>query len=125
MVAYAYTARRAALAAACLVLSSPLFAQQAAPSTQTSVTIVAGNTFQQILPQNDTGKDRRALIIGNKNTNGDKCWVFVGTGRASKEKSDKVLAPGDEYVAYWPFVPADAIQATCASRADTLSVEYR
>ena len=90
-----------------------------------SVTIAAGNKFQQILPENDTGKKRRALVIDNENKNGDSCWVFIGTGQASKEESDKVLAPGDEYVEYWPFVPSDEVQATCASSSDTLSVEYQ
>ena len=100
-----YIALGAALTVACLLLSSPIFAQQTPASTKTLVTIVTGNKFQQILPENNTGKDRRALIIDNRNTNGDNCWVFVGTGQASKEESDKVLAPGDEYVKYWPFVP--------------------
>lgn len=118
-------ALRAALAVACILLSSPIFAQQTPAPTKTLVTIVTGDKFQQILPQNNTGKDRRALTISNNNTNGDSCWVYVGTGSASKEKSDKVLGPGAKYVAYWPFVPSDEIQATCASSSDTLSVEYR
>ncbi|MGA7787723.1 MAG: hypothetical protein WCA56_06115 [Xanthobacteraceae bacterium] len=114
-----------ALAVVRILLSSPIFAQQTPASIKTLVTIVTGNKFQQILPENNTGKDRRGLVIDNKNANGDSCWVFVGTGRASKEQSDKVLAPGDEYVEYWPFVPSDEIQATCASSSDTLNVEYQ
>lgn len=119
------------LAVACLLWSPPIFAQQTsqAPSAQqptdTLVTIATGNKFQQILPENNSGKDRRALVIENKNTNGDSCWVFVGTGEASKEESDQILAPGDEYIKYWPFVPADEIQATCASSSDTLSLKYK
>jgi hypothetical protein len=121
----AYIAQGGALAIACLLLSSPIFAQQPATSTKNLVTIVTGNKFQQILPENDTGKDRRALVIVNKNTNGDSCWIFIGNGRASKEKSKKVLAPNEEYLQYWPFVPSDEIQATCASSSDRLSVEYQ
>jgi hypothetical protein len=121
----AYMALGAALTVACLLLSSPTFAQLTPASTKILVTIVTGNKFQEILPENNTGKDRRALVIDNKNTNGDNCWVFVGTGRATKEKSDKVLAPGDEYVEFWPFVPSDEIQATCASSSDTLDVEFQ
>jgi hypothetical protein len=113
----------AALGVGCLLSSSPIFAQQTPASTETLVTIVTGNKFQKILPENNTGKDRRALVI--ENANGDSCWVFVGAGRATKEKSDKVLAPGDKYVEYWPFVPSDEIQATCASGSDTLNVEYQ
>jgi hypothetical protein len=116
----------ASLAIVYLLSPTPIFAQQPPASTKTSVTIVTGNKFQKILPENDTGKDRRAaLIIDNNNTNGDSCWVFVGTGRASQEKSDKVLAPGERYVRYWPFVPSDEVQATCASSSDTLSIEYQ
>jgi len=115
----------ASLAIVYLLSPSPIFAQQPPASTKISVTIVTGNKFQKILPENDTGKDRRALIIDNTNTNGDSCWVFVGTGQASQVKSDKVLAPGGEYVRYWPFVPSDEVQATCASSSDTLSVEYQ
>ncbi len=115
----------ASLAIVYLLSPLPIFAQQPPASIKTSVTIVTGNKFQIILPENDTGKDRRALVIDNNNTNGDSCWIFVGTGRASQEKSDKVLAPGGQYVRYWPFVPSDEVQATCASSADTLSVEYR
>jgi hypothetical protein len=115
----------ASLAIVYLLSPSPIFAQQPPASTKISVTIVTGNKFQEILPQNDPGKDRRTLIIDNNNTNSDSCWVFVGTGRASQEKSDKVLAPGERYVRYWPFVPSDEVQATCASSSDTLSVEYQ
>ena len=125
MSAYIIVLGPASLAIFWLLSSSPIFAQQQSAPTQTAVTIVTGNKFQQILPENDTGKDRRSLIIRNSNTNGDRCWVFIGTGRASTEKSDKVLAPGDEYEQYWPFVPSDEIQATCASSSDTLSVEYQ
>jgi hypothetical protein len=115
----------ASLAIVYLFSPSPIFAQQPPASTKTPVTIVTGNKFQKILPEDDTGKDRRALIINNNNTNGDSCWVFVGTRQASKEKSDKVLAPGAQYVRLWPFVPTDEIQATCASSSDTLSMEYQ
>jgi hypothetical protein len=115
----------ASLAIACLLSSSRTFAQQLLSPAKNIVTIVTGNKFQQILPENNTGKDRRALVIDNQNPNRDTCWVFVGGGRASKEESDRVLAPGDEYAEYWPFVPSDAIQVTCASTSDTLSLEYR
>jgi len=118
----------ASLIIACLLSPSPIFAQQTTPPQQPTemlVKIVTGNKFQQILPENTAGNDRRALTIINNNTNGDSCWVFVGTGGASKEKSDKALAPGDKFVKYWPFVPSDEIQATCASSSDTLSIEYQ
>jgi hypothetical protein len=120
-----YRTRVAALAISCLLSSSPTFAQQTPASTRILVTIVIGNKFQEVLPENNTARDRRALIIENKNNNGDNCWVFVGSGRATKENSDKVLAPGDQYLEYWPFVPSDEIQVTCASTSDILNVEYQ
>jgi hypothetical protein len=115
------------LVIACLLSFSPTFAQRISQatvppaSTQSSVTITTGNTFQVVLAPSAA---RRTLRISNNNTNGDSCWVFVGSGRASKEASYPVL-PGEEYVRYWPFAPSDAIQATCASSSDTLDVEYQ
>lgn len=104
---------------------SPSLAQTSArpPPTHTLVTIVTGSIFQQVLASSTT--DRWMLRITNNNTNGDTCWVFVGGGRASKEKSDEVLTPGKEYERYWPFVPSDIIQVTCASSSDTLDLEYQ
>jgi hypothetical protein len=105
-----------------LLLGSAAFAQTPPTSTNTVVTINTANKFQQILASNGTA--RRMLRIGNNNTNRDSCWVFVGSGQAYKEGSYAVL-PGTEYLRYPPFVPSDAIQATCASSSDTLDVEYQ
>jgi len=104
-----------------LLLGSTAFAQTPPASTKT-VTINTANKFQQILAS--SGTQLRMLRISNNNTNGDSCWVFVGKGPASKEGSYAVLS-GKEYLRYPPFVPSDAIQATCASNSDTLDVEYR
>jgi hypothetical protein len=49
---------------------------------------------------------------------------FFGSNKASKEKS-VIVASGDSYVRYWPFVPSDAMQATCASSSDALNVEIK
>jgi hypothetical protein len=105
-----------------LLLGSAAFAQTPLAPTDTVATIEAGNKFQQVLAS--SGTERRMLRISNNNTNGDSCWVFVGSGRASKEGSYAV-PPGKEYLRYPPFVPSDAIQATCASSSDTLYVEYQ
>ena len=117
-----------ALAIATIVLGSTTFAQSETPSPQTGagnlVTIATGNKFQQIVPSNNSGTDRRALTIQNNASNGDNCWVYVGSDRASKDGS-VVLAPGKTYDRYWPFVPSDTIQATCASSSDDLYVEYK
>jgi hypothetical protein len=116
------------LAIACVLSCSPTFAQQISQAsrppapTHKSVTIVIGNKFQEVLNASTTAL--RMLRIGNINTNDDSCWVFVGSSRASKEASYAV-PPGKEYLRYSPFVPSDAIQATCESSSDTLDVEYQ
>ena len=99
-----------------LLLGSATFAQTTPPTpTHKSVTIVIGNKFQQVLNASTTAL--RMLRISNS-TNNDSCWVFVGSGQASKEGSYEV-PPGKEYLRYPPFVPSDAIQATCASSSDS------
>jgi hypothetical protein len=105
-----------------LLLGSATFAQTPPAPTRTLVTIGTGNKFQQVLAS--SGTERRMLRISNNNTNGDSCWVFVGSGRASKESSYPVPS-GKEYLRYPPFVSSDTIQATCASSSDTLDVEYQ
>jgi hypothetical protein len=125
----AYTVSGAgSLAIACVLSSSPTFAQQISQTsvspapTHKSVTIVIGNKFQEVLNASTTAL--RMLHISTNNTNDDSCWVFVGGGQASKEGSYAVL-PGKEYLRYPPFVSSDAIQATCESSSDTLDVEYQ
>jgi hypothetical protein len=105
-----------------LLLGSAAFAQTPPTPANTVVTINTANKFQQVLAS--SGTQRRMLRIGNNNTNRDSCWVYVGSGQASKEGSYAVL-PGNEYLRYPPFVMSDAIQATCASNSDTLDVEYQ
>jgi hypothetical protein len=95
------------------------------PSDHCSVTIVTANKFQQVLaPNKANAPEGRGLTIENNNTNGDGCWVYIGSGAASKETSQQLTA-GESYVRYWPFVPSDGIQATCASSSDTLDVRYQ
>jgi hypothetical protein len=105
-----------------LLLGSAAFAQTRSAPTNTVVTINTANKFQQILASSGTA--RRMLRISNNNADGDSCWVFAGSGQASKEGSYEV-GPGKEYVRYPPFVPSSAIQATCESSKDTLDVEYQ
>ena len=105
-----------------LLFGPRAFAQSSPAPTDTVVTINTANKFQQVLASSGTA--RRMLRIGNNNTNEDICWVFVGSGRASKEGSYPIPA-GKEYLRYSPFVPSDAIQATCEFSSDTLDVEYQ
>jgi hypothetical protein len=94
------------------------------PPDNNLVTIATGNTFQQVIGSNGAATERRVLIIKNDNSNGDSCWVFFGGDKASKEKS-VIVASGDSYVRYWPFVSSDAMQATCAATSDALYVEIK
>jgi hypothetical protein len=112
----------ASLAIASILLEWRALAQTTTPQepTGSAVTIEIANKFQQVVPATDT--KRRTLTIQNKNS--DNCWVYVGSDKASKENSI-ALAPGETYVRYWPLAPSDAIQATCASKSDTLLVEYQ
>jgi hypothetical protein len=87
-------------------------------------TIATGNAFQQLTGPNVSTTERQALIIKNDNSNGDSCWVFFGNNKPSKEKS-VIVASGDSYIRYWPFVSSDAMQATCASSSDALYVEIK
>jgi hypothetical protein len=77
---------------ACIVLGVTFIAlayisQTSVPPAPThkSVTIAIGNKFQQVLNANTTAL--RMLRIGNNNANDDSCWVFVGSGQASKDGS--------------------------------------
>lgn len=88
-----------------------------APTLPGSVVITTGNTFQTVL----TAKNRQSLTIQNNNAT-DSCWVFIGAGSATKGTSILLLA-GGSYTRYFPFIPNDAIQATCASNSDTLYVD--
>jgi hypothetical protein len=112
----------ASLAIASILLGSRALAQTTTPQepTGSAITIEIANKFQQVVRA--TGTERRALTIQNKNS--DNCWVYVGSGKASKENSI-ALDPGTSYIRYWPFAPSDVIQATCASGSDTLFVEYQ
>jgi len=115
---------RAALAAAALVSAAfPSAAQTPAATTNGSVTIATGSTFQTILAVLAAGNtQRRSVTIQNNNTNGDNCWLFIGGGSATKATSI-LLAPGGSYQRYYPYVPSDAIQATCATTNDTMYLD--
>jgi hypothetical protein len=88
-------------------------------TTNRSVTITLGSTFQTILTG---GSQRRSVTIENNNTNTDNCWLFVGSASATTG-TGILLLPGGSYSRYWPYVPSDVIQGTCASTNDTLYVD--
>lgn len=88
-------------------------------TTNGSVTIATGNTFQTIL---NASRNRRSITIQNNNTNGDNCWLFIGSGSATKATAI-LLGSGGSYQRYYPYIPNDAIQATCATTSDTMYVD--
>jgi len=93
-------------------------------TVNSSVTITTGNTFQQALASTlGTTTQRQSLTIQNNNTSTDNCWVFFGATASATKATSALLQPGQAYTRYWPFVPSDAIQVTCASTNDTMYVE--
>lgn len=110
-----------ALAAVALT-AAVAFAQTPAQTTNGSVVIATGNTFQTVLTAVVGMAQLRSVTIENNNVNGDNCWIYVGNGSPTKAKSI-LLTPGGSYARYFPYVPSDAIQATCTTTSDTLYVD--
>jgi hypothetical protein len=110
-----------------LVQLAPAAAQNPVdiPTTNRSVTITTGNTFQQILAAtaDTTDYNRKSLTIQNNNTS-DSCWIFIGAGNATKAASIILdTTHGSAYTRFYPYIPSDAIQATCTGNGDTLYVD--
>ncbi len=114
--------KRKILAAAFFALfAAQANAQTAIPTTNSSITITTGGTFQNLFAS--IGRGRRSLTIQNNNAS-DSCWIFIGSGTASKAVSILLLS-GQAYTRYYPFLPSDVIQATCATSADTLYADVQ
>lgn len=113
--------KRALIAlSALLALALPAHAQSNRTTLNYSATIVTGTTFQQIRP----AENRWSITIQNNNANTDNCWVHLGGGTPTTANSI-LLTPGLPYQRYYPYVPSDAIQATCANTSDTLYVDIQ
>jgi hypothetical protein len=116
--------KRLAVASLFLALSClGALAQTVAQTTNGSVTITTGSTFQTVLTAVTQNNQRRSLTIQNNNAT-DSCWLFIGAGTATKATSILLLA-GGSYTRYLPYIPNDVIQATCATTADTLYVDQQ
>ena len=86
-----------------------------------SVVIGTGGTFQTILAATVL---RFSLTIENNNplSGTEYCYIFIGAGSATTATSI-LLGPGGSYQRYWPFIPSDAIQATCTTTSDTIYLD--
>lgn len=93
-------------------------------------TIATGNTFQTVLSANN---NRASLTIENNNAS-DSCWLTFGTtaggtkitaGNATKGESILLQGNGGSFQRYFPYVPADEFEATCASSSDTLYIDVQ
>jgi hypothetical protein len=118
--------KRLLFAIACLVgLSGTALAQapQMRGTLNGSVAITTGNTFQSILAAPTGGTRRLSLTIQNNQTTTDNCWLFMGATASATKATSILLAPGQSYTRYYPYIPSDNIAATCASTSDTLYVD--
>jgi hypothetical protein len=95
------------------------------PTNNNSVAITTGGTFQQLLSAVPTNSSaRKSLLIQNNNTAATNCFVFIGSGTATLGTSI-LLLQGISYQRYFPLVPSDVIQGTCATTGNTLYVDYQ
>lgn len=106
------------------------------PTIRVPIVIVAGNTFQTILP---ASAGRRSLTVQNNNGT-DSCWLDFGqstaltlgipsgtslTAAAATKAGAILLLAGGSYSRYYPYTPSDELQATCTTTADTMRVEFQ
>lgn len=112
-----------ALFAAATMFAGNVMAQSVtAVTTNRSVVITTGNTFQAVLAASLT---RRSLTIQNNNAS-DNCWLKFGVGVTAANATigtSILLLPGQAFTRYFPYVPSDEIEGTCASNSDTLYVD--
>lgn len=108
------------------LLASPAFGQdrsQMLGTVNSSAVIAAGNTFQTVSAAVTAATRRNSLTIQNNNA-ADNCWIVIAGALGSATKATAILLlPGGSYTRYYPYVPSDAIHATCASTSDTLYVD--
>jgi hypothetical protein len=93
-------------------------APSGAPTINSSAVIGTGATFQVALA---SGATRKSLQVANNNTNGDNCWMFLGSGTATSGVSI-LLTPGGSASWLGLTPPTDEVQVTCATTGDVLYV---
>lgn len=108
-----------------------------------SVKITTGLTYQLVLAAlPGTSTVRQSLTIENNQASGtDVCYLIIGTTQVTAgttttstnitiagqtvtaAQASIVLSPGGSYTRYFPYVPSDAIYATCTTTADSLYID--
>lgn len=120
--------KRLAIASLFLALSClGALAQTVATTTRVPIVITTGNTFQTVLAGVTQTNQRRSLTIQNNNAT-DSCWLDYGVGITAGNATKAgaiLLLPGGSYTRYYPYIPADEIEGTCAANNDTMRVEYQ
>jgi hypothetical protein len=126
------------LATLAIAAAFPALAQTTLPAKTTPqpIVIATGLTYQVAL----AAGTRRSLTIQNNNAS-DTCYLLVGgpwqagdTTSTSRTingvsltgiKGAIMLPAGQAYTRYFPYVPNDAILATCATSSDSLYVDFQ
>jgi len=109
------------VAAVVVIAATPALAQSNRTTINGSVVIATGNTFQTVRKSDAPW----SITIENNNTT-DNCWIEFGVGvtAANATKANAILLlPGGSWARYYPYVPSDEIEGTCASNSDTLYVD--
>ena len=116
---------------------APLVLAQSQPklTNPSPILITTGLTYQTVLA---AGKGPGSLTIQNNNAS-DACELLIGgpwqpadTTSSSRSvagvtltalQGSIVLAAGQAYTRYYPYIPSDRILATCATTGDSLYVD--
>ena len=118
-----------------VAISSAHAQSQSKLTNPTPKLITTGLTYQQILPanggrgsltiQNNNASDQCELLVGGPWQAGDTTSTSrtVGGVSVTALQGSIVLAAGQAYTRYYPYVPSDIILATCASNGDSLYVD--
>ena len=145
-----WLAAAAALAFACTQASAQILQPLDLPTTNGSVKITTGSTYQQLLAAlaYTTDSQRKSLTIQNNNTNGDNCWLIIGavpntSGAAqivaavttastiitvdgtamTAQQASILLQQGVPFTRYLPNIPSDVLFVTCATTGDSVYVD--
>jgi hypothetical protein len=111
---------------------------QPAFSSNASVTIAVGGTYQQVRPPTQA---YNSLTVQNNNTTTDNCFleltglvvagnttatsVVTTNGTVTAQQASILIQPGGSYQRYYPKLPRNAIMVTCATAGDSFYVDFQ